>query len=164
MFSEIMSSQIMSSQIGSSPIGSCGKTPARNMSSRITPARLMIVDGDDVMLVLMSYNLVAAGHAVEALSCGAEAEARITKDRPDLLVLDWMLPGLSGLQLCRRLRRTWQPEQLPILIVGAQGGAADRDFALANGACEILAKPFSMQALQLTVLRLLARSHLQAAE
>lgn len=128
------------------------------------PARIMIAAGDDLMLVLMSYNVAAAGHVVEGLSCGAAAEARIAEDLPDLLVLDWTLPRISGIQLCRRLRRMWTPEQLPILIVGAPGDAAGRDYALVNGACDFLTKPFTVNALLLTVQRLLARRCPQAAE
>jgi len=128
------------------------------------PARILIVNSDDPMLVLMSYNIAAVGHTVEALSSGTAAQTRIAQSLPDLVVLDWMLPGLSGIQLCRRLRRSWTHEQLPILIVGANSDAADRDYALASGANEFLCKPFSMTLLHQTVHRLLARQGLQAAE
>lgn len=108
------------------------------------PARVMLVEDDESMRLLLSYNLEAAGYLVDGFSRGDEAANRLEVNRPDLLVLDWMLPGLSGVAICRRMRKIWSPERLPILMLSARGDPADREYALRIGANDYVRKPFSL--------------------
>ena len=68
------------------------------------PARILIVEDEEPLTLLLRYNLEAAGYAVDSTARGDEAELKLRESIPDLVVLDWMLPGVSGIELCRRLR------------------------------------------------------------
>jgi two-component system phosphate regulon response regulator PhoB len=68
------------------------------------PARILIVEDEEPLTLLLRYNLEAAGYAVDSAANGDEAELKLRENAPDLVVLDWMLPGVSGMELCRRLR------------------------------------------------------------
>ena len=67
-------------------------------------ARILIVEDEESLTTLLRYNLEAAGYAVETVTRGDEAELRLSEEPPDLVLLDWMLPGVSGVELCRRIR------------------------------------------------------------
>ena len=83
--------------------------------------RVMIVEDDEAIVVLLTYNMEAEGFEVEAVDRGDEADLRLKERVPDLLILDWMLPGLSGIELCRRLRLREQSAKLPIIMLTARG-------------------------------------------
>ena len=85
----------------------------RQVKSSQVP-RVMIVEDEDAIVMALRYNLEAAGYEIEACGRGDEAEIRLQEELPDLLLLDWALPGVSGIELCRRLRARPQSEQLPI--------------------------------------------------
>ena len=72
------------------------------------------------MALLIAYNLEAEGYVVESVARGDEAELRLAENAPDLLILDWMLPGVSGIEICRRLRARETTRTLPIIMVTAQ--------------------------------------------
>ena len=72
------------------------------------------------MALLISYNLEAEGYVVESVARGDEAELRLSENLPDLLILDWMLPGLSGIEICRRLRASETTRTLPVIMVTAR--------------------------------------------
>ena len=77
-------------------------TPNRGGRSESAAPRVMIVEDEPSIALMLAYNLEAAGFAVERIERGDEAELRLAEEPPDLLILDWMLPGVSGLEICRR--------------------------------------------------------------
>lgn len=119
--------------------------------------RIFLVEDEDALSILLRYNLESAGYSVEAIGRGDEAEIRLRDEVPDLLVLDWMLPGLSGFELCRRLRLRGETQRLPILMLTARGEEGDRVRGLANGADDYVVKPFSVPEFMARVGALLRR-------
>ncbi len=107
--------------------------------------------------MLLRYNLESAGYAVESVTRGVEAELRIAEQAPDLVLLDWMLPGRSGVELCRRIRARKESERLPVIMLTARGEEADRVRGLATGADDYIVKPFSVPELLARVRALLRR-------
>ncbi len=105
--------------------------------------RIIVVEDDPHLVELLAYNLKAAGFAVGAVHDGEEGWLRIIEQPPDLAIIDWMLPELSGLELCRRLRRREQTRNLPIIMLTARGDEADRVRGLETGADDYVTKPFS---------------------
>jgi two-component system phosphate regulon response regulator PhoB len=121
------------------------------------PARILIVEDEEPLTMLLRYNLEAAGYAVDAVARGDEAELKLREATPDLIVLDWMLPGLSGIELCRRLRAQAATAKLPIIMLTARGEESDRVRGLATGADDYIVKPFSVPELLARVSALLRR-------
>src|SRR5258707_9849790 len=117
----------------------------------MTP-RILIVEDEEPLTMLLRYNLEAQGYAVETSARGDEAEVKLKENPPDLVVLDWMLPGLSGIELCRRLRARPETERLPIIMLTARGEESERLRGLSTGADDYVVKPFSVP-------ELLARIH-----
>lgn len=108
------------------------------------PARVLIVEDDLPFALLLQYNLKAAGYEVEHLGHGDEAESRLAEQTPQLLVLDWIVPGTSGIELCRRIRKYLPKERLPILMLTARTERADQEFATRLGANDYMTKPFKV--------------------
>ena len=106
--------------------------------------RIAVVEDEEALSVLLRYNLEAEGFEVDTILSGDEAEMRLQERMPDLLILDWMLPGISGIELCRRLRMRPETERLPIIMLTARGEESDRVRGLDTGADDYLTKPFSM--------------------
>jgi two-component system phosphate regulon response regulator PhoB len=121
-------------------------------------ANVMIVEDEDTLTLLLRYNLESEGYAVESVARGDEAEARLKETTPDLLLLDWMLPGVSGIELCRRLRMSASTERLPIIMLTARGEEAERIRGLGTGADDYVVKPFSVPELLARVRALLRRA------
>ena len=105
--------------------------------------KVMVVEDEEPLCVLLKYNLEAEGYQVEIVTRGDEAEIRLQENVPDLLVLDWMVPAVSGIELCRRLRMRPETERLPIIMLTARGEESDRVRGLSTGADDYLVKPFS---------------------
>ncbi|MBI3433949.1 MAG: phosphate regulon transcriptional regulator PhoB [Proteobacteria bacterium] len=122
------------------------------------PARVLIVEDEAPLTLLLRYNLEAEGYDVEAASRGDEAELRLQEAPPDLAVIDWMLPGLSGIELVRRLRARAATRELPIIMLTARGEEAERVRGLASGADDYIVKPFSVPELLARVRALLRRA------
>jgi two-component system phosphate regulon response regulator PhoB len=120
--------------------------------------RILIVEDEEPLVTLLRYNLEKAGYRVESVERGDEAELRIAEEPPDLLLLDWMVPGVSGVELCRRLRAREETARLPILMLTARGEEADRVRGLATGADDYVVKPFSVPELLARIAALLRRS------
>jgi two-component system phosphate regulon response regulator PhoB len=120
--------------------------------------KIMVVEDEEPLCVLLKYNLEAEGYQVETVTRGDEAEMRLQESVPDLLVLDWMLPAISGIELCRRLRMRGETERLPIIMLTARGEESDRVRGLSTGADDYLVKPFSTPELIARVRALLRRS------
>jgi two-component system, OmpR family, phosphate regulon response regulator PhoB len=121
-------------------------------------ARILIVEDEESLTTLLRYNLEAAGYAVETAARGDEAELRIAEEPPDLVLLDWMVPGVSGVELCRRIRARQDSTRLPIIMLTARGEEADRVRGLATGADDYVVKPFSVPELLARVAALLRRA------
>jgi two-component system, OmpR family, phosphate regulon response regulator PhoB len=121
-------------------------------------ARILVVEDDGSINILLRYNLEAEGFAVDVVESGEDAEVALAEIKPDLLVLDWMLPGLSGIELCRRLRAGKTTRGLPILMLTARGEEGDRIRGLTTGADDYVTKPFSPAELTARVKALLRRS------
>src|ERR1044071_4768043 len=121
-------------------------------------ARIMIVEDEEPLTLLLRYNLESEGYEVETAGRGDEAEIKLKESPPDLLVLDWMLPGMSGIELCRRLRARPDTEQLPIIMLTARGEESERVRGLATGADDYIVKPFSVPELLARVKGLLRRA------
>src|SRR5437879_3824723 len=122
------------------------------------PARILIVEDEAPLTLLLRYNLEAAGYAVESAARGDEAELKLRETMPDLVVLDWMLPGVSGIELCRRLRAQPDTRQLPIIMLTARGEEGERVRGLATGADDYIVKPFSVPELLARIRALLRRA------
>jgi two-component system phosphate regulon response regulator PhoB len=123
-----------------------------------TRPRILIAEDEEPLVLLLRYNLEAEGCEVEVASRGDEAELMVRESTPDLLLLDWMLPSLSGIELCRRLRMRRETERLPIIMLTARGEEADRVRGLATGADDYITKPFSVPELLARVRALLRRA------
>src|SRR5690349_20311992 len=120
-------------------------------------ARILIVEDEEPLALLLRYNLEAEGYDVETVARGDEADIRLREAPPDLAVLDWMLPGISGIELCRRLRARPESKALPIIMLTARGEESERVRGLATGADDYVVKPFSVPELVARVRALLRR-------
>lgn len=120
--------------------------------------KIMIVEDEESLGVLLRYTLENEGNQVEVIERGDEAELRLRESVPDLLVLDWMMPVVSGIELCRRLRTRAETRHLPIILLTARGEESDRIRGLATGADDYLAKPFSIPEFVARVKALLRRA------
>ena len=114
-------------------------TPPRSVGA----PRVTVVEDEEALGILLRYNLEAEGFEVETIDRGDEAEVRLRERQPDLLLLDWMLPGVSGIELCRRLRARPETRALPIIMLTARGEESERVRGLQTGADDYVVKPFS---------------------
>ncbi len=121
-------------------------------------ARILIVEDEEPLSLLLRYNLETEGYQVETVARGDDADTRLRESTPDLVVLDWMLPGLSGIELCRRLRTRPETKSLPIIMLTARGEESERVRGLSTGAYDYIVKPFSVPELVARIRALLRRS------
>lgn len=105
--------------------------------------KILIAEDEPAQAEVLKYNLESAGYEVAIAPDGAEALMRIEEHRPDLLVLDWMLPEVSGIEVCRRLRKSDELRDLPIVMLTARGEEDDRIRGLDVGADDYVVKPYS---------------------
>jgi len=119
------------------------------------PGRIVIVDDDPTVADVVGRYLVRDGHTVECVHDGHEALRRISEQQPDLVVLDLMLPGIDGLEVCRRLRERWP---IPVVMLTALGDETDRLAGFEIGADDYVTKPFSPRELAMRVRSVLRRS------
>jgi two-component system phosphate regulon response regulator PhoB len=105
------------------------------------------MEDEDALATLLSYNLEKEGYRVVVASDGEEGMLQIEERLPDLVLLDWMLPKLSGIEVCRRIRGKSETRNLPIIMLTARGEESDRIRGLDTGADDYLTKPFSMSEL-----------------
>ena len=120
--------------------------------------RVLVVEDDAAIAELLRYNLEAEGYRPTLVASGEEAELQVAEDRFDLAIVDWMLPGLSGIELCRRLRRRDDTRNVPILMLTARGEEEDRVRGLGIGADDYVVKPFSLPELLARIKALLRRA------
>ncbi|WP_439816137.1 phosphate regulon transcriptional regulator PhoB [Zavarzinia sp. CC-PAN008] len=119
---------------------------------------ILVVEDERALLDLLRYNLEAQGFEVRTTADGAEAMLLVEERVPDLVVLDWMLPSLSGLEICRRLRRRPETRGLPIILLTARDEEPDRIRGLEAGADDYVPKPFSPKELVARIRAVLRRS------
>lgn len=121
-------------------------------------ARLLVVEDEEALSALLEYNLGKEGFDVRLSADGEEALLAIEEDKPDLVLLDWMLPRLSGIEVCRRIRARGDTRDTPVIMLTARGEEEDRIRGLDTGADDYLTKPFSVPELTARVRALLRRS------
>ncbi len=131
--------------------------PSKAVSGGTAP-HILVVEDEQALGLLLSYNLEAEGFTVERVERGDEAEVRLSELPPDLVILDWMLPGVSGLEICRRLRAREATRTLPVIMLTARGEEGERVRGLSVGADDYVVKPFSVPELMARVRSLLRRS------
>ena len=120
--------------------------------------KILIVDDEPNQLELLSFNLSKAGYEVIRAEDGQSALDIIEDSHPDLVILDWMMPYLSGIELCRTLRARAETRHLPVILLSARGDEGDRTLGLDIGADDYISKPFSPRELVSRVNALLRRS------
>ena len=121
--------------------------------------RVLVVEDDPALAVMLRYNLEKLGYQVDEAADGQEALLRITEAAPDIVLLDWMLPSLSGLEVCRQIRRRPQTRDMPVIMLTARMEEQDSIRGLNTGADDYITKPFSIDALSARMRALLRRAH-----
>jgi two-component system phosphate regulon response regulator PhoB len=105
---------------------------------------ILVMEDEDALATLLQYNLEKEGYDVVVAADGEEGLVQIDERQPDLVLLDWMLPKVSGIEVCRRIRGRPETRNLPIIMLTARGEESDRVRGLDTGADDYLTKPFSM--------------------
>jgi two-component system phosphate regulon response regulator PhoB len=118
---------------------------------------VLVVEDEDALATLLQYNLEKEGYQVALAADGEEALMLVDERMPDLVVLDWMLPKISGIELCRRLRGRSETRNMPIMMLTARGEESDRIRGLDTGADDYVTKPFSMTELAARIRAVLRR-------
>ncbi len=118
---------------------------------------VLVVEDEDALATLLQYNLEKEGYQVSLAADGEEALVQVDERLPDLVVLDWMLPKVSGVEVCRRLRSRSETRNLPVIMLTARGEESDRVRGLDTGADDYLTKPFSMAELAARIRAVLRR-------
>lgn len=119
---------------------------------------ILVVEDEEALSLLLRYNLESEGYQVDVSDRGDEAELKLRETVPDLLLLDWMLPGLSGIELCRRVRARDETRDLPVIMLTARGEETERIRGLSTGADDYVVKPFSVPELMARVKAMLRRA------
>lgn len=119
---------------------------------------VLVVEDDESLAELLTYNLEQAGYDVELAATGDDALLAVAERPPQLIVLDWMLPGISGIELCRRFRARPETRSIPVIMLTARAEEADRVRGLATGADDYVTKPFSVAELMARIQALLRRA------
>ena len=118
---------------------------------------VLVVEDEDALATLLQYNLDKEGYEVALAQDGEEALMMVDERLPDLVVLDWMLPKVSGIEVCRRLRSRSETRNIPIILLTARGEETDRIRGLDTGADDYVVKPFSMSELTARIRAVLRR-------
>ena len=126
--------------------------------SALAKPLVLIVEDEAALATMLRYNLERQGFRVEEAVDGQEALARIAESTPDIVLLDWMLPAMSGIEVCRQIRRRSRTRDLPVIMVTARTEDQDAVRGLNTGADDYITKPFSIDALLARVRALLRRS------
>jgi len=126
--------------------------------------RILLVEDELPLLALLRYNLEKEGYDVEEATDGDEALIKVAEYEPDLILLDWMLPRLSGLEVCRQLRRNTQTRNIPVIMLTARSEENDKVRGLEAGADDYVSKPFSPNELLARVRAVLRRIRPALAE
>jgi two-component system phosphate regulon response regulator PhoB len=122
------------------------------------PAKIIVVEDEAPLAELLKYNLQSEGYDVVHAADGEDAELLLSEQSFDLAILDWMIPKISGIELCRRVRNRTETQSLPIILLTARGEETDRVRGLTTGADDYVTKPFSVQELMARIKALLRRT------
>lgn len=125
-------------------------------------ASILIVEDEEAIRILLAYNLEKEGFRVRECDAGEDAMRLVGEERPDLIVLDWMLPGMSGIEVCRLIRTRPDTRDIPVLMLTARGEEAERVRGLATGADDYVVKPFSVPELIARIHSILRRAKPEA--
>ena len=120
--------------------------------------RILLVEDEEALATLVSYNLEAEGFEINHVARGDEVDLQLSENPPDLVILDGMLPGVSGIEICRRLRARDETKNLPVLMLTARGQEDERIRGLTTGADDYIVKPFSVPELVARIRALLRRA------
>ena len=121
-------------------------------------ARVLVVEDEEALRALLEYNLSREGFEVSLCGNGDEVLDFLKDEKPDLMILDWMLPHVSGIELCRRIRAQTDTREIPIIMLTARGEEEDRIRGLDTGADDYLTKPFSVTELVARIKAVLRRA------
>ncbi len=121
-------------------------------------ASILIVEDEAAIHQLLEYNLKAEGYRTRVIETGEEVHIAINEEMPDLVLLDWMLPGLSGIEVCKLLRARDETRSLPVVMLTARGEEAERVRGLATGADDYIVKPFSIPEVMARIRSILRRA------
>jgi two-component system phosphate regulon response regulator PhoB len=125
---------------------------------------VLVVEDEDALATLLDYNLVKEGFRADRAADGEEALLKISEEPPDLIVLDWMLPKVSGVEVCRQLRAGPETRRIPVLMLTARGEESDKVRGLDTGADDYLVKPFAMSELVARIRALVRRTRPELVE
>jgi two-component system phosphate regulon response regulator PhoB len=123
----------------------------------VSKGRILLVEDDRALVELIRFNLDKAGYGVRQTASGDEALLLVRESAPDLVLLDWMIEGTSGIEVCRRLRRMAETKNIPIIMMTARGEETDRIRGLDTGADDYITKPFSPKEMLARVAAVLRR-------
>ena len=126
-------------------------------------AHLFIAEDETAIVSLLKYNLEKEGHKISSSENGEEALKLIKDKNPDLILMDWMLPDLSGVEICKQLKKNKKYSDIPIIMLTAKGEEEDKLRAFDTGADDYVTKPFSQKELNARIKSLLRRSKPQAS-
>ena len=142
------------------------ETPVRAGISKKTAAkpRVLIVEDEEPLAELLTYNLQSSGYETTVASDGEEALLMIDERQPDVVLLDWMLPKLAGIEVCRRIRAKSETQNLPIIMMTAKSEETDRIRGLDTGADDYVIKPFQIAELTARIRAVLRRIRPALAE
>ncbi len=124
----------------------------------MTTRRILVVEDEAAIRDMLVFNLGRAGYDVLGAGSAAEARAAIADRHPDVILMDWMLPDVSGLELTRQLKRDERTREIPVIMLTARGQEDDRVAGLDGGADDYVTKPFSSRELQARIKALLRRT------
>jgi two-component system, OmpR family, phosphate regulon response regulator PhoB len=127
-------------------------------STKKAPARILVVEDERDIAALVAYHLTKEGYRVRTAEGGQEALEAVTAEKPDLMILDLMLPGFSGYEVLQELRRRPEMAEVPVVVLTARRDEADRVKGLELGADDYVTKPFSPRELVLRVSAVLRRA------
>jgi two-component system phosphate regulon response regulator PhoB len=128
-------------------------------TSSLAKPLVLVVEDEAALATMLRYNLEKQGYRVEEAADGQEALTRIAETQPDLVLLDWMLPQMSGLEVCRQIRRRSSTRDLPVIMVTARTEDQDAVRGLNTGADDYITKPFNIDSLLARMRALLRRSN-----
>ena len=134
-------------------------TAVLDTTSSLPKPLVLIVEDEAPLATMLRYNLEKQGFRVEEAGDGQEALTRIAEAQPDLVLLDWMLPVMSGIEVCRQIRRRATTRDLPVIMVTARTEDQDAVRGLNTGADDYITKPFNMESLLARMRALLRRSN-----
>ena len=106
--------------------------------------KILIVEDEQGLVTLLSYNLEKQGYQVVVCMDGQKVMNTLATEKPDLILMDWMLPNVSGVELCQMIRQNYETKETPIIMLTARGDEADKVKGLSQGADDYMTKPFSV--------------------